>query len=91
MLQQRFKIISNRQIAPAYYKLIIDAAKIAHLAQPGQFVNILLSNNYEVLLRRPLEPVHSGAAWVPTLRRAPDRARTERCIPPLAFPQIAPA
>lgn len=37
------KVLSNRQIAPGYYHMVIRSKKIAQEAQPGQFVQIRAS------------------------------------------------
>ena len=53
IFQSNVKIISNREIAPGYYRLLVQALEIAKSASPGQFVNIRVSDGYEPLLRRP--------------------------------------
>jgi dihydroorotate dehydrogenase electron transfer subunit len=60
-LQVASKIIRNLKIRGNYYKLIINAAAIAKIAQPGQFVNVKVSPGTEPLLRRPLG-IHSVSA-----------------------------
>lgn len=47
-------IMSNRNIKDSYFEIIIYAPEIAKYAQPGQFVNIKVSDSLEPLLRRPL-------------------------------------
>ena len=47
------KVISNEEIFPSYFKLIILAPKIAKLAIAGQFVEIKCSSAREHLIRRP--------------------------------------
>ena len=51
---QKSKVISNRNIKDNYFEIIIEASEIAKSAQPGQFVNIKVSDGMEPLLRRPL-------------------------------------
>jgi len=51
---QKPKIISNKKIKDNYFEIIIEAPEIAQSAQPGQFVNIKVSDGIEPLLRRPL-------------------------------------
>ena len=45
---------------PNYYKMVLDAPSVARAAKPGQFVNILVSEKYEPLLRRPFS-IHSAS------------------------------
>ncbi len=47
------KIISNKKIKSSYYKLVLFCKEISSIAQPGQFVSILVSKKYDPLLRRP--------------------------------------
>ena len=47
------KILSNRKVGNAYYKMALDAPYIARKARPGQFVQIKCSDSLEPLLRRP--------------------------------------
>jgi dihydroorotate dehydrogenase electron transfer subunit len=47
------KILSNKKVGSAYYKMALDAPYIAKTAQPGQFVQIKCSDSMEPLLRRP--------------------------------------
>jgi len=53
MNQVNAKVIKNIEVTPDYYKMILDAPSIARAAKPGQFVNILVSDKFEPLLRRP--------------------------------------
>lgn len=53
MLAVKSEIILNEQLAPDRYLLKIRAPRIAETAQPGQFVNLKLSNDYRFLLPRP--------------------------------------
>lgn len=47
------KIISNKHIIGDFYVLTLRSPKIVKHARPGQFVNILVSNQTDPLLRRP--------------------------------------
>lgn len=49
----RAKILSNKKIGHAYYKMVLDAPYIARIAKPGQFVQIKCSDSFDPLLRRP--------------------------------------
>ncbi|HOX54073.1 MAG: dihydroorotate dehydrogenase electron transfer subunit [Candidatus Omnitrophica bacterium] len=53
MIQIKAKLIKNIEVAPNYYKMVLDAPAIACAAKPGQFVNILAGDKFEPLLRRP--------------------------------------
>ena len=59
---QKSKVISNRNIKSNYFEIIIEAPEIAKSAQPGQFVNIKVSDGIEPLLRRPLS-IHRIGKW----------------------------
>jgi dihydroorotate dehydrogenase electron transfer subunit len=53
IIQDAFKIISNLEIAPNYYKLTFSAPEITKIAKPSQFINIRVNNTCDPLLRRP--------------------------------------
>lgn len=53
MIIQNTKIISNKRINNNYYKITIEAPKIARQARPGQFLEVKVNNTYEPLLRKP--------------------------------------
>ena len=53
IFQTDAKVIKNFEIVPNYYKIVLDAPRIAKQAQPGQFVNIRVSDKYNPFLRRP--------------------------------------
>ena len=50
-----FKIIDNKQVAPRYFLMKIEAPEIAQKGKPGQFVHIKVIDDmvYDPLLRRP--------------------------------------
>ncbi len=52
----KIKIKANTQITDEYFLLELEAAELNDIIEPGQFLNIRLSNteNYDPLLRRPL-------------------------------------
>lgn len=58
MNQVNAKVIKNIEVMPDYYKMVLDAPSVARAAKPGQFVNILVSDKFEPLLRRPFS-IHS--------------------------------
>ena len=45
---------SNTLIAKNTYKAILKAPKISEISKPGQFVNILPSDNWKKAMRRPM-------------------------------------
>jgi len=53
IIQIKTKVISNKKIAPGYYKVLIKVPDIARMASPGQFVTIRVGEGYAPLLRRP--------------------------------------
>lgn len=53
MKDVKSKILSNKEIAPGYFRMVLDAPYIAKHAKPGQFVQVRCSDGVEPLLRRP--------------------------------------
>lgn len=53
IFQENTKIIYHERVSKNYFKIGLRSSKIPCLAQPGQFIGIKISDNYEVLLRRP--------------------------------------
>jgi dihydroorotate dehydrogenase electron transfer subunit len=51
--QMKAKILCNIHISSNYYRLIFIAPEIAQASQPGQFVMLRISDDYQPLLRRP--------------------------------------
>jgi len=47
------KILSNKKVGRAYYKMALDAPYIARFVKPGQFVQVKCSDSFDPLLRRP--------------------------------------
>ena len=54
ILLQIGKILKNKKVAKDIYEMVIQAPDIAKCSQPGQFVNLRLSDKLEPLLRRPI-------------------------------------
>jgi dihydroorotate dehydrogenase electron transfer subunit len=54
MRQIRAQIVSSSEVIPGVYLLWAQAAEIAALSQPGQFVMVRCGEGYDLLLRRPL-------------------------------------
>jgi dihydroorotate dehydrogenase electron transfer subunit len=53
LFQSNAKLIKNIEVAPNYYKMVLAAPSVAKAAKPGQFIDILIGEKYEPLLRRP--------------------------------------
>ena len=48
------KVISNEKIAENIYKAILFSPNISKLSKPGQFINILPSQDWNKVMRRPM-------------------------------------
>src|SRR3989338_7332376 len=53
MFRENCAVIENKRIAPGHYVLRLASIRIAKVAKPGQFVQILCSDAYDPLLPRP--------------------------------------
>jgi len=53
MYDQTTQLIRREQVAPGYHLLEFDCPQIAAAAQPGQFVHIRVTGEWDPLLRRP--------------------------------------
>ena len=53
IFQTRAKLIKNVEVAKKYYKILLFCPRVSRIAQPGQFIELKISDNYEPLLRRP--------------------------------------
>jgi len=53
MVEQTVQIISNEPDADLYFRLVVQAPRIAPLVQPGQFAHLRIPSPGQVLLRRP--------------------------------------
>jgi len=47
-------VLSNKQIAKGIYKAILFSSKISKYSKPGQFINILPSEKWNNIMRRPM-------------------------------------
>jgi dihydroorotate dehydrogenase electron transfer subunit len=54
MKNEKAKIISNKQIAPDFFKMTVASAYLAKTSKPGQFLEVRCSRELDPLLRRPL-------------------------------------
>ena len=52
-LQEEVKILSNQKVGKSYFLLRVASRKISAFASPGQFVQIKVAGDNEILLRRP--------------------------------------
>jgi dihydroorotate dehydrogenase electron transfer subunit len=53
MFREKCVILKNTLIAPAHYALTLESSRIASIAAPGQFVQILCGEGTDPLLPRP--------------------------------------
>lgn len=60
------EIIENYEVAPHFYRCVLNEPTIAKNSRPGQFVNVRVSESYDPLLRRPFS-IHAVDAEVGTL------------------------
>ena len=54
------KVISNEKIAENIYEAVLFSPKISNSSKPGQFINILPSNNWDKVMRRPMSIASQG-------------------------------
>ena len=54
MKRRRVPIGARRQLAPGVFSLVLEAPALARQAQPGQFLNVKVSEGPDPLLRRPI-------------------------------------
>ncbi|MFA4991571.1 MAG: dihydroorotate dehydrogenase electron transfer subunit [Candidatus Omnitrophota bacterium] len=54
MKDMKAKILSNEEVAPGYYRMVLEGPYMAKTANPGQFVMVRCGNDTDPLLRRPL-------------------------------------
>ncbi|MCX5656877.1 MAG: dihydroorotate dehydrogenase electron transfer subunit [Candidatus Omnitrophica bacterium] len=53
MIQAKVKIVSNSQVTPGHFKMILDSLEISREASPGQFIHVRVNEELDPLLRRP--------------------------------------
>jgi dihydroorotate dehydrogenase electron transfer subunit len=63
-LQSRYKIVSNTPVSGTYCRLVMDAPALAKEVQPGQFIQIKVSDGFEPLFRRPFSVFRAQAGKV---------------------------
>lgn len=47
-------VVSNRELAPGHFRMVLEAPEVAAVARPGQFVHVRLTPLLDPLLRRPI-------------------------------------
>ena len=52
-LQNIYRVISNDQLSPKFFRLVFDAPDLAREVKPGQFVHIRVKDGLEPFFRRP--------------------------------------
>ncbi|MBU1026825.1 MAG: dihydroorotate dehydrogenase electron transfer subunit [Candidatus Margulisbacteria bacterium] len=52
-IQEKCRVLDHKEVAPKHYKLTLFSSYISSRAEPGQFVNVRCSQEYDPLLRRP--------------------------------------
>ena len=60
MLQFKSEILSNQEIAPAYWRIRLSAPPSFVTAKPGQFIMVQVSDSISPLLRRPFGVFNTG-------------------------------
>ena len=48
------RVISTKKIAQNTYQTFLNSSSISSVIKPGQFINILPSNNWDKMMRRPM-------------------------------------
>ena len=64
------KVISNEEISKGIYQTVLYSPKISTHSYPGQFVNILPSNNWEHIMRRPMSIASQGNGEISIIYKA---------------------
>ncbi len=64
IFQTKAKLIKNIAVTPKCYKILLLCPQIAKNANPGQFVEIKISDGFEPFLRRPLS-IHNVVSQFP--------------------------
>ncbi len=54
MMKELAEIVSNRVVAPGYYKMTLSSLNVVKSAKPGQFIHVRVTEGYDPLLRRPM-------------------------------------
>jgi dihydroorotate dehydrogenase electron transfer subunit len=67
------RVVSNGELAAGIHQIEFRSPVIASNAKPGQFVNILISDHWEPLLRRPMSVAGSGGDRIRLIYRVVGR------------------
>ena len=59
-MQFKSEILSNQEIAPAYWRIRLSAPPSFVSAKPGQFIMVQVSDSISPLLRRPFGVFNTG-------------------------------
>ena len=59
-IQEKCRILDHQKVAPQHFKLTLSSTYISSHSEPGQFVNLRITESYDPLLRRPLS-VHRAS------------------------------
>ncbi len=62
MYAQTIQLIQREQVGPDYHLLEFECPQIAAAAQPGQFVHIRVTGDWDPLLRRPFSVLRTNEA-----------------------------
>ena len=54
IFQENARVIYTREIAENTFETMLYSPQISKYAKPGQFINILPSNNWNYMMRRPM-------------------------------------
>ncbi len=67
MWQGKVRILANEEIVSGYFRMVLQASRVAEEARAGQFIHVRVRDRYEPLLRRPF-----------SLHRIGQKPRTEK-------------
>ncbi len=54
------EVLTNSEIAEGIYQTVFQSPKISSISQPGQFINILPSSDWDHIMRRPMSIASQG-------------------------------
>ena len=60
IFQENAKVICTREIAKNTFETIFYSPQISKHTKPGQFINIMPSNNWNNMMRRPMSIASQG-------------------------------
>lgn len=97
--QEKYKIVSNKQVSEKFYQLSLDALTMARKALPGQFVHLRINDTLKPFFRRPFS-IHRAQKTIDILyeavgdgtRMLTQKKRGDRldCLGPLGTPFSLP-